>query len=229
MDTAIDHLRRIVQLDDAPEPGLASWHMMRDKAHRRAKEFLESAAPVAPAATAPSVPEGYAIVPDYRGYAHLGIGQYVLNYSGEKPAELIISVATDAEKAGRAIGELRDNPDGHVLQPEHMCVRIRFENTAGLDALEQQLRFLREEHFPSAEEHPDERDTEVVQPDTARLTFVINKQGIVISRSGADGVRRYQLYQICEYGTGFVLSGKDRWFHTPREAIDAARKAQEQS
>ncbi|SAL59317.1 hypothetical protein AWB71_03268 [Caballeronia peredens] len=61
-----------------------------------------------------------------------------------------------------------------------------------------------------------------MEKDAQRLTFVTDKQGIIVSQSGADGVRRYQLYQICEYGTGFILSGKDRWFDTPREAIDAA-------
>ncbi|OUL79910.1 hypothetical protein [Paraburkholderia hospita] len=58
--------------------------------------------------------------------------------------------------------------------------------------------------------------------DAERLNFVIDKQGIVVSRSGNDGVRRYQLYRICEYGTGVILSGKDRWFDAPRDAIDAA-------
>lgn len=83
-----------------------------------------------------------------RGYAHLGIGAYVLNNSNvQEPAELIISIATEGEKAGRAVGEDRANPEGHVLQPEDMVVRLRFENAAGLDALEKQLRFLREEHF----------------------------------------------------------------------------------
>jgi hypothetical protein len=42
---------------------------------------------------------------------------------------------------------LRDNVPGAVIQPDVMAVRIRFESVAGLDALEQQLRFLREEHF----------------------------------------------------------------------------------
>ncbi|MDQ7981925.1 hypothetical protein QYH69_32395 [Paraburkholderia sp. SARCC-3016] len=58
--------------------------------------------------------------------------------------------------------------------------------------------------------------------DEARLSFVIDKQALIVWRAGNDGVRRCQLYQICEYGTGFVLSGKDRWFDAPRQAIDAA-------
>ncbi|PVX86430.1 hypothetical protein [Paraburkholderia unamae] len=58
--------------------------------------------------------------------------------------------------------------------------------------------------------------------DAARLSFIIDKQALIVWRAGADGARRCQLYQICEYGTGFVLSGEDRWFETPRGAIDAA-------
>lgn len=96
-----------------------------------------------------TVPEGFVIAPDYRGYAHLGTGQYLLNNSGpdgEEP-ELIISIATEEEKAGRTVGDSRDNPEGQMIQPEVMCVRIRFANVAGLDALEKQLRMLREECF----------------------------------------------------------------------------------
>lgn len=95
------------------------------------------------------VPEGFSIVPDHRGYANLGTGQYVINNSASgQPAELIVSIATEQEKLNREIGEVRANPEGHVLLPELMCVRIRFASVAGLDALEGQLRALREEHFP---------------------------------------------------------------------------------
>lgn len=88
--------------------------------------------------------------PDFRGYAHLGTGQYLLNNSAKgDPAELIISIATEKEKAGRVVGDHRDNPPGSQLQPDAMAVRIRFATVAGLDALEAQLRFLREEHFAS--------------------------------------------------------------------------------
>lgn len=92
--------------------------------------------------------EGLVVAPDFRGFAHLGTGQYVLNNTPKgDPAELIISIATEEEKAGRVVGDYRDNePDG-VLMPEAMAVRLRFENVAGLDALESHLRLLREEHF----------------------------------------------------------------------------------
>lgn len=98
---------------------------------------------------APAASEGYVIAPNFRGYALLGIGQYLLNHTApDEPAELILSIATEAEKVGRVVGDTRDNVPGAMIQPEVIAVRIGFENVAGLDALEQQLRFLREEHFP---------------------------------------------------------------------------------
>ncbi len=87
----------------------------------------------------------YVAAPDYRGYAHLGTGQYLLNNCGD---ELVISLATESEKVGRTVGDTRENTPGDMIQPEDICVRIRFENVAGLDALEKQLRYLREECFP---------------------------------------------------------------------------------
>lgn len=99
-----------------------------------------------------TVPPGFALVPDYRGFAHLGTGQYLLNISAaDEPAELVISIASDEEAAGRTVGDLRDNKPGTVIQPEQMAVRLRFANEAGLAALEQHLRILREEHFPPLE------------------------------------------------------------------------------
>jgi len=93
-------------------------------------------------------PEGFVLAPHYRGYAHLGIGAYLINHSAVgSPPELIISLATEEEKAGRVVGGDGPNPDGAEIQPEVMAVRLRFENVAGLDALEKQLRYLREEHF----------------------------------------------------------------------------------
>lgn len=94
------------------------------------------------------------LAPDYRGYARLGIGAYLLNCTpAGEPAELVISLATEEEKAGRVVGDLRVNPDPQPIQPEVMAVRLRFENVAGLDALEQQLRLLREEHFPGSKKN----------------------------------------------------------------------------
>jgi hypothetical protein len=97
------------------------------------------------------LPEGMVIAPHYRGFARLGIGAYVINHTANsEPAELVISTATEEEKAGRVVGDNRDNPAGHMLQPEAMAVRLCFENVAGLDALEDQLTMLREVHFPES-------------------------------------------------------------------------------
>lgn len=101
-------------------------------------------------------PAGWVMVPDYRGYAALGTGQYLLDISGDaNPAELIIHIATGEEKDGRTVGDLRDksNP-GEMIQPEKMAVRLAFFTVAGLDALEQQLRILRETHFAAAPAAP---------------------------------------------------------------------------
>lgn len=93
-----------------------------------------------------------ASVPDYRGYANLGTGQYRIDHSKEgADAELVISIASEEDKAGRAIGEDRDNPDGMEIQPESMAVRLRFANEAGLDALESQLAYLRQVHFAKSQ------------------------------------------------------------------------------
>jgi hypothetical protein len=99
-----------------------------------------------------------------RGYAHLGTGAYLLNHSdAPEPAELIISIATEEEKAGRVIGDERMNPKNYVIQPDVMVVRLRFENVAGLDALENQLRKLRAEHF-GAQSTPQPADVRADQP-----------------------------------------------------------------
>jgi hypothetical protein len=90
------------------------------------------------------------LAPHFRGFAALGTGQYVINHSADLPAELIISIATEAEKAGRTVGDERDNPPGGMLQPDVMAIRIEFTTVAGLDALENQLRYLREVHFPES-------------------------------------------------------------------------------
>lgn len=88
--------------------------------------------------------------PDYRGYAHLGTGQYLLHSSAVgEPAELVISVATEEEKAGRVVGDrIANGPNPAPIQPEAMAVRLRFSSVAGLDTLEAQLLELRKDHFP---------------------------------------------------------------------------------
>lgn len=104
---------------------------------------------------APHSQLSYGAAPHYRGYAHLGIGAYVLNHSAAgEPPELAISIATEAQKAGRVVGDTRDNEPGALVQPKDIAVRLRFENVAGLDVLEQQLRFVRSEHFADATPSP---------------------------------------------------------------------------
>ena len=111
------------------------------------------AAQTAPADAVP--PEGLVLAPHYRGYARLGIGAYLLNHSAAgRPAELVISVATEEDKAGRVVGDERENPHGNEIQPEVIAVRLRFEAVAGLDALEQRLRYLRAAHFPDTTAAP---------------------------------------------------------------------------
>jgi len=63
--------------------------------------------------------------------------------------------------------------------------------------------------------HPPQR-TE----DAARLDFVLDKAAYVTSSI----VNRKQVFQL-QADDGVVLSGKDQFFSTAREAIDAAIKA----
>lgn len=110
------------------------------------------------ASEATATREGWVLAPDYRGYAYLGLGNYVINHTRhDAPPELMISIATEAEKKGRSVGDERDNAEGALIQPEVMAVRIGFHSLAGLDALEAQLRYLRAVHFPA---------TQVAQPKT---------------------------------------------------------------
>jgi hypothetical protein len=97
--------------------------------------------------------------PDWRGYALLGdparTGGYVMEHSAAPPdpelgAEFIIRPAMEKDREGnRKVGESRLT-NGGPIQPETMAIRIGFLNVAALDALEAQLRILREENFPAA-------------------------------------------------------------------------------
>lgn len=107
----------------------------------------------ADAVSAGVVPEGMKLVPDWKGYALLGTGRYLLDNSdapadADLGAELIISLASEADRSGgRKIGERRD-AGPRTIQPEDMVIRIGFANERGLYALEDQLWLLRQEHFP---------------------------------------------------------------------------------
>lgn len=91
-----------------------------------------------------------------RGYALLGTGNYCIDHTPdfdkELGAEILITLATDADRSNnRQIGEARDNPpNAPPIQPNEMVIRIGFLNERGLFALEDQLRMLREIHFPVA-------------------------------------------------------------------------------
>jgi hypothetical protein len=102
------------------------------------------------------LPEGYVIAPAWKGYALLGTGNYVIQHSAEFDpelgAELFITLATDEDReGGRQIGESRAtrNPNQPVY-PEDMVLRIGFLSERALFALEDQLRTIRELHFPDA-------------------------------------------------------------------------------
>lgn len=93
-----------------------------------------------------------------RGYAKLGIGAYLIEHSAEsEPAALMLCIASDEEKAGRTVGDLKTfEGERQPIPAEKMTIRIDFANVAGLDALEQQLRLLREVHFPTSPAHTSE-------------------------------------------------------------------------
>jgi hypothetical protein len=129
----------------------------RERADIGAQVLRQNAVDLEAALSAPAAPvAGDAVLaPHYRGYAKLGIGAYLLNHSAEgQPAELAISLATEAEKSGRVVGDERDNEPGAEMPAERMAVRLEFASVAGLDALEQQLRHLRRVHFPDSATPP---------------------------------------------------------------------------
>jgi hypothetical protein len=103
-----------------------------------------------------AVPQGYVLAPEWRGYALLGSGQYLINHSADFDpdlgAELIITLATDEDREGdRQIGESRPtkNP-GESIQADDMVIRIGFLSERGLFALEDQLSEIRKLHFAAA-------------------------------------------------------------------------------
>ena len=106
-----------------------------------------------PAQSIPHVPHGYSIVPNHRGYVSLGTGLYSMENSvADEGAELIIYVATEAERAGGCeIGKPRCKEI--TPEPEQVAVRLRFESEEGLYALETQLKELRAIHFPNVERY----------------------------------------------------------------------------
>lgn len=165
-DAQIDRERAMAMIDAlaaAPQPaqvaathqqGLQVAEPVTQEAHDQAMAQIQGVFDEdEPVPQVGDVPIGFVLAPDFRGYAKLGIGEYLVNHSatGNEP-ELVISVATDEEKAGRVVGDDRDNPPGTLLPAERMAVRIAFANEAGLAVLEKQIAYLREAHFPAPQQ-----------------------------------------------------------------------------
>ena len=97
-------------------------------------------------ATDPAVNGGYVLAPDFRGYAILGLGQYIIHICGEKDNyydELIIRPATTVESTTKKLNELVETQ----LEPiptENIAVRIAFTNKAAIDNLITSLVVLRD-------------------------------------------------------------------------------------
>jgi hypothetical protein len=119
------------------------------------------------------VPQGYVLAPEWRGYALLGSGRYLINHSADFDpdlgAELIITLATDEDREGdRQIGESRPtkNP-GEPIQADDMVIRIGFLSERGLFALEDQLSEIRKLHFAAAPSPEATQPTQAEAPSEA--------------------------------------------------------------
>ena len=120
------------------------------------------------------VPDGWKLVPDWKGYALLGTGHYVINHTADFDeklgAELLITLANEDDKSGnRQIGESREVTDQKLIESDQMVIRIGFLNERGLFALEDQLRYIRKIHFSAAPASPEQQD---IPPEMAE---VLNK------------------------------------------------------
>lgn len=90
------------------------------------------------------------IVKDCRGYAALGDGHYLLNDTcNDGVPGFIISLASEAQAAGREIGDLQPT-DGQMIEPHLIVVRMDFKTEKALDAVERQLGIVRKEYFPDS-------------------------------------------------------------------------------
>jgi len=137
---------------------------------------------------APPAPEP--VIPAYRGYAALGTGQYVINHSAAGyPAELVITLATEADKAGRQIGESRDNqPDAPLIQADEMVIRIAFTSERGLFALEDQLAWIRRVHFPCPPApEPPAAPADDLERECADADRICAALGLTVEQSRTEG------------------------------------------
>jgi len=76
-----------------------------------------------------------------------------------------------------------------------------------------------------ATQQPEPRD-EVT--DTERLEWLIDQQAWIQWTVRDGSIRQCQVYDQDEDENYHILSGDDRYFNTPREAIDAARAGEHQ-
>jgi hypothetical protein len=152
-----------------------------------------------PAQQRQAEPEGWTLAPAYRGYALLGLGQYVINHTRQdEPPELIISVATPEEKQGRAVGDERDNEADKQIRPDVMVVRVGFHSVAGLDALEAQLRHLRRVHFP-ASAAPPPAQVPLTDEQWAALAIIASSRKVSVSEVQRKLVIGYgKAQEICQ-------------------------------
>jgi hypothetical protein len=90
-------------------------------------------------------------IPPHRGYVLFGAGAYLLTIckGDERGPELVAHLATEEEKVGRVVGDLGDVVEDKAIPLDRVAVRLQFLSEAGLRSLEQQLRMLRAEYFPS--------------------------------------------------------------------------------
>jgi len=160
-----------------------------------------------------------------RGYALLGTGNYCINHSAEFSsrlgAELVITLATDADKSGnRQIGESRDNTnDTPPIQADAMVIRIGFLNERGLFALEDQISKLRALHFPDSKA---QQEQPAQKPDlwkTQFLTDVMTSAGLLmygrtdkkLAQRIADGSARWRTELYASAPTQPALSDDEIW------------------
>lgn len=78
----------------------------------------------------------------------LGLGEYIIKHTAiGEPAQVVFSEATKEERETRTVGDLKDCEPG-PFDHSRIRGRIQFASASGLDALEVQLRQLREVHWP---------------------------------------------------------------------------------
>jgi hypothetical protein len=70
-------------------------------------------------------------------------------------------------------------------------------------------------------------ELEQARMDAVRLNFLIDKQAAIVSELFDDTFTRYSCFCVDKNENIVVLSGEDKSYPSPRDAIDAALSAQE--